>query len=128
MSSSAVDASAVLALLKDEPGSAEVRAALAAGAAISAVNLSEVVAKLAEAGMSEAEISVILDPIIRDVAEFDSALAYHAGLLRPATKAVGLSLGDRACLALAQQLGVPALTTDRHWQRLSIGVAIRVIR
>jgi PIN domain nuclease of toxin-antitoxin system len=59
---------------------------------------------------------------------FDDALAYRAGLLRPATKAAGLSFGDRGCLALAQQLGVPALTADRGWARLSIGIPIRVIR
>jgi PIN domain nuclease of toxin-antitoxin system len=126
--SSALDAPALLALLNAEPGGAEVRAALAVGAAISAVNWSEVVSKLSEAGMSEAEIRAVLDPFARHVIAFDDDLAYRAGLLRPATKAAGLSLGDRACLALAQRLGVPALTADRGWQGLSIGVAIRVIR
>ena len=128
MSRSAVDASAVLALLNGEPGGAVARDALAAGAVISAVNFSEVVARLADAGLSEAEIRLALDPLVRDVVPFDTTLAYRAGLLRTATKAVGLSFGDRACLALGQQLGVPVLTADRQWQRLSIGVTIRLIR
>lgn len=118
----------MLALLNNESGSDEVRGALAAGATISAVNLSEVVAKLAEAGMSEAEIRMALDPLIHDVAAFGNTLAYRAGLLRLAIRSAGLSLGDRACLALAQQLGVPALTADHHWQQLSIGVSIHLIR
>jgi ribonuclease VapC len=128
VSSSAVDAAALLALLNGEPGGDEVRAAIALGAAISAVNLSEVVAKLAEAGMSEADIRVALAPLVRDVVAFDAALAYRAGLLRATTRSAGLSLGDRACLALAQQLGVPVLTADRQWQKLSLGVTIRAIR
>lgn len=63
-----------------------------------------------------------------EIVAFDAELAYHAGHLRGLTKAVGLSLGDRACLALAQHLGLPALTDDRSWADLPLGVAIQVIR
>jgi ribonuclease VapC len=54
--------------------------------------------------------------------------AYQVGLLRPLTRHAGLSLGDRACLALAKQLGLPALTTDRIWEHVAIGVPVQVIR
>ena len=62
------------------------------------------------------------------VVPFDEELAYRAGLLRSATRSAGLSLGDRACLALAERLGVPALTTDRIWGTLQLGIQIEVIR
>jgi len=60
--------------------------------------------------------------------DFDWAAGLAAGLLRASTRRFGLSLGDRACLALAQQLQAPVLTTDRVWERLDIGVPIVVIR
>ena len=59
---------------------------------------------------------------------FDYDLAFQTGLLRPITKRAGLSLGDRACLALGAQLGVPVLTTDRSWESLGLPVEVRVIR
>jgi ribonuclease VapC len=122
-----VDASALLALLSQE-GKAERRPVVLKDATMSAVNLSEVVAKLAEAGMPEAEIRSALDPLGLEVVAFDAGQAYLAGLLRPQTKAVGLSLGDRACLALAQKRGSPVLTMDRAWARLQIGVEVRLMR
>jgi len=125
---SALDASAILALVHQEPGSERVTEALALGAAMSAVNFSEVVAKLAEAGMTHREIHEVLDSLQIEVVPFDTVSAYEAGLLRPATRHLGLSLGDRACLALARLLGVPALTTDRAWSDLPLGVPVQVIR
>jgi PIN domain nuclease of toxin-antitoxin system len=59
---------------------------------------------------------------------FDSVLSMNAGLLRPLTKSAGLSLGDRACLALARHKNVPVLTTDRAWKDLDIGIVVAVIR
>ncbi len=128
MSSDVLDASALLALLNAEQGSEQVQAALAAGATMSAVNLSEVVAKLSEAGLSEAAIRSVLDSLALDVVDFDADQAYDAGLLRQATKPAGLSLGDRACLALAQRLGLPVVTADRNWRHMQLGVTIRLIR
>src|SRR5437764_10837118 len=128
MSSSILDASALLVLLKGEPGSEGVIEAIRDEAAISAVNFSEVVGKLRDGGMPEEDIHESLDPLELDIVEFDTELAYQAGLLRPLTKSAGLSLGDRACLALAQHLNLPALTTDRVWRDLIPEVNVRVIR
>ncbi|MDE2007989.1 MAG: type II toxin-antitoxin system VapC family toxin [Rhodospirillales bacterium] len=123
-----LDASAVLALLGDEPGAEAVLEALPR-ATISTVNLSEVVAKLAERGMPAEAIAAALDGLDLDPRPFEIADAYAAGALRPATRAAGLSLGDRACLALAARLGAPALTADRGWQGLAVpGTAIRTLR
>ena len=123
-----LDASALLVLLKGETGSERVIEALMDGAAISAVNFSEVVAKLREGGMLEEAIHESLDSLELDIVEFDTEFAYQAGLLCPLTKSAGLSLGDRACLALAQNLNLPALTADRAWDGLSLGIRIQVIR
>ena len=127
MSDLVVDASVLLALLNQE-GKVERRPVTLKSTAMSAVNSSEVVAKLAEAGMPEAEIRSTLDLLGVEIVAFDAGQAYQAGLLRPHTKAVGLSLGDRACLALAQKRGSPVLTMDRAWTRLQIGVEVRLMR
>ena len=122
-----LDASALLCLLRDEPGS-EAVAAVMPNAVISAVNLSEAVAKLAEVGMNAADIDQTLAPLQLKVLAFDQDAAIAAGLLRPATRSVGLSFGDRACIALANKLGGEALTTDRAWARLDVGVVIKLAR
>ncbi len=62
------------------------------------------------------------------IVDFNAELAYKVGVLRPLTRHIGLSLGDRVCLALAQHLGLPALTTDRAWEGLSLGITVQVIR
>lgn len=122
-----LDASALLALLNAESG-AESVAAVLPDAVVSAVNLSEVVAKLAEAGMPEKAIRDALLALPLTVVPFDREQAYEAGLLRPSTRGMGLSLGDRGCLSLAKRLGAPALTADKSWERLAVGVKVRVIR
>ena len=128
MSKVVLDASALLALLNEESGSEFVAALIEEGAAMSTVNLSEVVAKLNEAGMPEEAIHEALDALGITIVDFDTAFAYKTGLLRLATKKAGLSLGDRACLALAGQLGLPAVTTDRVWENLSLGITIQIAR
>lgn len=128
MSSGVLDASALLALLNGERGSDTIAGMPAGSATMSAVNLSEVVAKLAESGMPSALIHRALEPLGIDVVAFDTDLAYQAGMLRPATKASGLSFGDRACLALAQSVQLSALTADRTWADLRVGVEIRLAR
>ena len=128
MSSCVLDASALIALMYQEPGSAAVEQAIGEGAAISSVNVSEVAAKLNDAGMADADVREALDALDVAVHPFDRTLAYRAGVLRAQTKAIGLSLGDRACLALAAALGLPVLTTDKDWASLAVGVDVRVIR
>jgi PIN domain nuclease of toxin-antitoxin system len=122
-----LDASALLALLNAEPGAGAVAATIH-DAAISAPNLSEVVGKLAEAGMPEPAIRESLEGLSLNVVPLDHDQAYEAGLMRPATKSLGLSLGDRCCLGLARSLGLPALTADRVWGELALGIDVRVIR
>jgi len=122
-----LDASALLALLNAEPG-ADMVAKFIPGAAISAVNLSEVVGKLCSAGMPEKAIRHALQGLGLEVMPFDEEQAYRAGILRAPTEEKGLSLGDRACLGLAERLDLPALTADRAWNELSVGVTVRIIR
>jgi PIN domain nuclease of toxin-antitoxin system len=121
------DASALLALLNAESGSAAVAERLS-DAIVSSVNLSEVVAKLSERGVPESDVRRALAGLGLEVVPFDEAAAYRAGLLRRATRSLGLSLGDRACLALAQERTAPVFTTDRSWKTLKIGVKVRAIR
>jgi ribonuclease VapC len=128
VSDAVLDASALLALLNGEPGQEVVAQALGGGAVVGAVNFSEVVASLVGAGMPEEAVRAALYGLELDVVAFDLTQAYAAGLLRSATRDLGLSLGDRACLALAALRRLPALTADRVWASLDVGVAIRVIR
>jgi ribonuclease VapC len=128
MANSVLDASALLVLLKEEIGGDKVIEALTEGAAISAINFSEVIAKLNESGMPEEAIHEALDSLEMDIVGFDTQYAYKAGLLRSVTKSAGLSLGDRACLALAQQLNLPAITADRVWEGVVPEVVVQVIR
>ncbi|MBF8266309.1 MAG: uncharacterized protein HW384_2173 [Dehalococcoidia bacterium] len=122
-----LDASALLALLNQEPGSQVVAAALSR-AAISAINLCEVVTKLANAGMLEATIRKVVGGLSLEIEPFDIDQTYEAGMLHTITKSLGLSLGDRGCLSLARRLNLPVLTADRTWAQLKVGVQIKVIR
>jgi PIN domain nuclease of toxin-antitoxin system len=122
-----LDASALLALMQGEAGTDTVHAALP-HARISAVNLSEVVAKLQERGVPDAVVQDSLAELDLAIVSFDRDQALHAGQLRTATRPLGLSLGDRACLAAAAADNAIALTTDRAWGRLDIGIAVEVAR
>jgi PIN domain nuclease of toxin-antitoxin system len=122
-----LDASALLALLNQEQGS-DVVAASIPEAIISTVNLSEVISKLVDAGLPEAVTHQVLDGLMLNVVPFDEVQAFKAGMLRLQTKALGLSFGDRACLALAKYLDRPVLTADQIWRNLDLGVDVRLIR
>ncbi len=122
-----LDASALLVLLNDEPGAAVVAEALEEGV-VSAVNLSEVVGKLLEAGMPRGEAEDVLGGLGLDVRPFDERAAWEAGALRIGTRKAGLSLGDRACIALAKELGLSALTADAAWTRVASGVEVKLLR
>jgi PIN domain nuclease of toxin-antitoxin system len=114
-------------LLNREPGHDEV-AEVIGDAAISAVNLSEVAAKLADRGMPGEAIREALEGLALETHDFDQELAFKAGFLHPLTRSRGLSLGDRACLALGQRLNLPVFTTDRIWGELNLGVEVRLAR
>ncbi len=125
-----IDASAVLALLQDEPGAEAVEDAIDGGAIISAVNLSEVLAKMVDAGAELDRATDLVVGLFVEIAPFELTGAREAAAIRAAAPASGLSLGDRACLALAASLGRPAITTDRRWldSAEAIGVEVQLIR
>jgi ribonuclease VapC len=132
---SILDASALLALLQDEPGAPAVVEAIEAGAAISTVNFSEVLAKLAERGEHvRSTVATIRQAVDRAdgglrIESFTEEDGIEAADLRPRSKSQGLSFGDRACLALAARFEVPAVTADRDWADLpKVGVAVKLIR
>ncbi len=125
-----LDASAILALLYEEPGHGIVIEALDAGAMACSVNLAEAATVMIRDGMQadQAEATILELPLTtRDA---DRALALRAAKLYPETKRFGLSLGDRLCLALAAREGRPVLTTDRAWTNVGpmLGVDVRTIR
>ncbi|MEJ2265108.1 MAG: type II toxin-antitoxin system VapC family toxin [Anaerolineales bacterium] len=127
MSEHVLDASALLALLNAEKGAHLVQELLPQ-AVISTVNLAEVVTRLTAIGMSETEIRETLALLGLETIPFDEEQAYQAGLLYPTTHPLGLSLGDRACLALAKTTGTTAITADRAWGDLDAGIGINLIR
>lgn len=122
-----LDASAVLAAFFDEPGAAYIAERMD-GALISAVNYSEVVAKLVDRGTPSSHILEVMAQFDVEVVPVDQAQAMSAGLLRSATHNAGLSLGDRCCLALALTRDAIALTTDRAWGELDVKVKIELVR
>jgi PIN domain nuclease of toxin-antitoxin system len=95
---------------------------------MSCVNVAEVAARLGDRSIPEAVVAEIMLSLNLAMVEFDFDTACRCGALRPTTRSLGLSLGDRACLALALGRGCPVLTADRAWAKLDIGVDIRVIR
>lgn len=126
MARTVLDASAVLAVLFREPG-ADLIEKHYAHAVVSSVNLSEVAAKLCDYGMGTAEVDELLSGLGLEVRSFDEAQALAAGSLRKATRPRGLSLGDRACLALGIAEGVAVVTTDRNWPAVSRTAGVQVI-
>jgi PIN domain nuclease of toxin-antitoxin system len=121
------DASAILALLKHEP-LGKLDPTRLFRAMISAVNLSEVLERLCSGGLSESAADAAVAELSLRVADFDERQARLAAYLRPRTRRAGLSLGDRACLALGLHLGHPVITADRAWASLDIGVEVVLIR
>ena len=123
----ALDASALLCLLLQERGADVVLGALP-DCIISAVNLSEVVAKLSDRGGDAATIEAALSALDLDIVPFEGEQARMAGLLRRQTRPFGLSLGDRACLALACLRKAAALTCDADWAKLELDCAVVLAR
>lgn len=127
MSKYVLDASAVLALLNKEPGKDRVEALLA-DSVINAVNYCEVLGKLIDAGVPEEAARESADLLGVEVISFDADLAHLAATLRPTTKKLGLSLGDRSCLALGLSRRSTVVTAEQTWVKLKIGVKIDLIR
>ena len=122
-----LDTSALLAMTFGEPGAGRVERALSDGVLCS-VNASEVVARLIDRGWSDAKARGSLRAYRLPIRPFDEVLAVEAGLLRKTTREQGLSLGDRACLALARREQALVLTADRAWTTLELDIEVELIR
>jgi ribonuclease VapC len=128
MSSIVLDASALLAILNQEPGAELLTEELLSEAVTSTVNVAEVHSKLVSRGLAPKDAwEATLSPI-REAVPFALEHARLAGDLAVHTRSLGLSLGDRACLALGLTLKAPIYTADRSWKKLKIGAHIHSIR
>ncbi|HXM21440.1 MAG TPA: type II toxin-antitoxin system VapC family toxin [Terriglobales bacterium] len=128
MSKIVLDASALLAVLNGEPGAEKLTPQLLSVATSSTVNLAEVQGKLVSRGIKPDEAWEATISPIREAAVFTDEQAKIAGSLIAQTRVFGLSLGDRACLALGIALKAPVYTADRLWKNLKLGIRIHVVR
>lgn len=117
----------MLALLRGERGADRVESART-HALISTVNVCEVLTRQYELGWSHASAQAAFEALELDVSRFPMADAVSAATLRAATRHAGLSLGDRACLALALREQAPVMTADRDWLKVDVGVEVVLIR
>jgi PIN domain nuclease of toxin-antitoxin system len=122
-----LDASAVLADLHGEPGGDVVRTAVR-GSVISAVNFAEVITNLIDHGVPTEQAAFVTDHLGCEVLDADRQRARAVGALHAKTRRTDVSLGDRFCLALAEELGLPALTADRRWKDLDLNIEVQLIR
>lgn len=122
-----LDSSALLAVINEEPGSSMVEERLG-HCVLSAVNLAETIGKLTQEGVPADEVCESLIDMVQNIVPFDETLAFLAGRMAPQTKAFGLSLGDRACLATAEHLKLEVLTADKIWNKLKLPIKIKLIR
>ncbi len=127
MTKAVLDSSALIAYLRDEPGASVVKDVLG-DALISSVNLTEVLTKMVKQGSTIAFAADTFAALEIPVADFTRDLAEDAAEISAETAAYGLSLGDRACLALARREHLPVMTADRAWREVDIGVEIELIR
>ncbi len=122
-----LDSSAVIAIIRREPGASTV-IEHCPGAWMSSVNLAEVIAVALRLGLDHRQTEEQLARLRFGIAPFTRAQAIRTGVLEAPTRALGLSLGDRACLALAEELNGYVLTTDRRMSQSSLGIEIRLVR
>ncbi|MFZ1680847.1 MAG: type II toxin-antitoxin system VapC family toxin [Rhizobiaceae bacterium] len=122
-----LDSSAILAVIREEAGAERVASAVPE-ASVSAVNAVEVISRLIDLKHSAETADAILSSLTVDVVPFEEADGILAGRLREKTRHLGLSLGDRACIATAIRLGATILTADRAWADLDVGCRIEIIR
>ncbi|MFY9748144.1 MAG: type II toxin-antitoxin system VapC family toxin [Acidobacteriaceae bacterium] len=128
MSKVVLDASAILAFLYEEPGAEKLTDELLAEASISTVNITEAATKLIQGGDDPSAVWRDLEFFFPSANAFTVEQARTASKLVLQTRTLGLSLGDRACLALAISLKAPVWTADRSWKKLNIGVPVHLIR
>ncbi len=128
MSNVVIDASVLLAVIHGEPGSEKLTADLLNRATVSTVNLAEVQGKLLDRGWTPDEAWEDATGVVGEIEAFTADHAKTAGGLIAQTRPLGLSLGDRACLALALERKAAVYTADRSWKKLNVGVRIHVIR
>lgn len=122
-----LDTSALMVLLFNEPGAPVLADIVAAGAVMSTVNLSEAAEVLSRNQRDAVSIlTAVSDQVV--IEPFTVEDAFAAAALRAPTRAAGLSLGDRGCLALAKRLEVSAATADRSWAKIDVGVPIQLVR
>ena len=121
------DSSAILAIFFEESGR-ELVLPRVPYALICSVNMTEIITRLIDRGGQPLGAQAQLDQLALPVIDFDRGLAIQAGLLRATTRHKGLSLGDRACLALAMREGLPVMTADRAWSDLDLPVEVVLIR
>lgn len=122
-----LDSSVILASAFDEPGQLDL-GDIISDAVISAVNFAEVVAKLQERGLEKDSFDFLVEQCRDICVPLRASQAIQAGLWRVPTRHLGLSLGDRCCLALGLDLGAEVYTAERAWARVDLGVKVRVIR
>lgn len=122
-----LDTSAIIALLKKEPGY-EILEELISRSAISSVNLAELVSVLTRTGVLENEIDEIIKDIVPEIILFTEDIAIQTGKLIASTKEYGLSLGDRACIATGIILKLPIYSTDAIWSKLNLNCKINIIK
>ena len=122
-----LDASALLTLFNDEPGADEVMKAFNQPCLLSAVNHTEVLTKLLDKGLSPADAATVMTSVELQIVPFDETQSANAAWLRSVTRAVGLSLGDRACLALARAKNAVVLTADKPWLQVAKAVGVEVL-
>lgn len=127
MSRSVLDSSVLLAILKNEQFDDKLLDVIE-GAAMSAVNFTEVWSKIYDLGLMEAPRTKIVFGLLSSIEPFTESQARLAADLRNVTRRAGLSLGDRACLALALTIRGEVYTADRQWQNVNVGCDIHLIR
>jgi ribonuclease VapC len=123
-----LDASAILAIIHQEPGYEKLTGDLLARSVASTVNLAEVHTKLVSCGWTSEEAWEDTTSPVQEILPFDQDHARIAGDLIARTRQLGLSLGDRACLAVALTLKAPVYTSDKLWKSLGLGVPVHVLR
>ena len=126
MSTVVLDASALLALLRGEPGAKKVENVLG-DARMSVVNMAEVASHFHRLGMPSDLVDQMLRPLPVTLVPADAELCWEAGRLRGVTAEAGLSLGDRFCLALAKRETLPAWTADKKWSEVADAAEVRVV-